>query len=97
VLARALADAHAAGLHVQTIRAYVNSVMVAADARDHATVDAVSAASIKLFDDYQAAIPRDAVEIAVARSLLDRGRWRRRSSVRPGAGANGSGRPLSRS
>ena len=60
VLARALADARAAGLHVQTIRAYVNSVMVAADARDHATVDAVSAAAIKLFDDYQAAIPRDA-------------------------------------
>ncbi|MGZ6638026.1 MAG: ATP-binding protein [Solirubrobacteraceae bacterium] len=75
VLARALADARAAGLHVQTIRAYVNSVMVAADARDHATVDAVSAAALKLFDDYQAAIPRDAVEIAVARSLLDRGRW----------------------
>ncbi len=75
VLARALADARAAGLHVQTIRAYVNSVMVAADARDHATVDAVSAAAIELFDDYQAAIPRDAVEIAVARSLLDRGRW----------------------
>ena len=75
VLARALADARAAGLHVQTIRAYVNSVMVAADARDHTTVDAVSAAAIELFDDYQAAIPRDAVEIAVARSLLDRGRW----------------------
>ena len=35
----------------------------------------MSAAAIKLFDDYQAAIPRDAVEIAVARSLLDRGRW----------------------
>ena len=75
VLAGALADARAAGLHVQTIRAYVNSVMVAADARDHATVDAVSAAAIMLFDDYQAAIPRDAVEIAAARSLLDRGRW----------------------
>ena len=75
VLAGALADARAAGLHVQTIRAYVNSVMVAADARDHATVDTVSAAAIMLFDDYQAAIPRDAVEIAVARSLLDRGRW----------------------
>ena len=41
VLARALANARAAGLHVQTIRAYVNSVTVAADARDHATVDAV--------------------------------------------------------
>ncbi len=97
VLARALADARAAGLHVQTIRAYVNSVMVAADARDHATVDAVSAAAIELFDDYQAAIPRDAVEIAVARSLLDRGRWGRRSSARRGAGVNGSGRSRSRS
>jgi DNA-binding CsgD family transcriptional regulator/tetratricopeptide (TPR) repeat protein len=75
VLAAALADARDAGLHVQTIRAYVNSVMVAADAREHAIVDAVSAAALSLFDDYQAAIPRDAVVIAVARSLLDRGRW----------------------
>jgi DNA-binding CsgD family transcriptional regulator len=75
VLAGALADARAAGLHVQTIRAYVNSVAVAADARVHATVDTVSAAAVRLFDDYQAAIPRDALVIAVARSLLDRGRW----------------------
>src|SRR5205814_10021643 len=52
VLARALTDARAAGLHVQTIRAYVNSVTVAAGERDHATVDAVSAAAIELFDDY---------------------------------------------
>src|SRR5207237_7612092 len=50
VLARALADARAAGLHVQTIRAYVNSVMVAADARDPGTGDAGSAAAIGLFD-----------------------------------------------
>jgi DNA-binding CsgD family transcriptional regulator len=75
LLARALTDARAGGLHVQSIRAYVNSVVVAADARDHATVDAVSASALTLFDDYQAAIPRDAVLIALARSLLDRGRW----------------------
>jgi DNA-binding CsgD family transcriptional regulator len=74
-LARALADGVAAGLHIQTIRAYVNSVAVAADARDHATVDAVSADALRLFDDYQARIPRDGVMIAVARSLFDRGRW----------------------
>ena len=49
--------------------------MVAADARDHATLDAVSADALRLFDDYQAAIPRDAVTISVARSLMDRGRW----------------------
>ncbi len=73
-LARALADAIAAGLHIQTIRAYVNSVAVAAEARDHATVDGVSMRALKLFSDYQAAIPRDAVAISVARSLLDRGR-----------------------
>jgi DNA-binding CsgD family transcriptional regulator len=74
-LARALEDALAAGLHIQTIRAYVNSVVVAADARDHATVDVVSAAALRLFGDYQARIPRDGVTIAVARSLFDRGRW----------------------
>jgi DNA-binding CsgD family transcriptional regulator len=75
LLARALADARAGDLHVQTIRAYVNNVAVAADAREHATVDAVAATALTLFDEYQAAIPRDAVLIAVARSLLDRGRW----------------------
>src|SRR5437764_365579 len=52
VLARALADARAAGLHVQTIRAYVNRVVVAADAREHATVDAVSREAMSVFDDY---------------------------------------------
>jgi DNA-binding CsgD family transcriptional regulator len=75
LLAGALADAVAAGLPIQTIRAYVNSVVVAADDRDHATVDAVSADALSLLDEYQARIPRDAVTIAVARSLLDRGRW----------------------
>jgi predicted ATPase len=53
VLVRALADARAAGLHVQTIRAYVNRVVVAADAREHATVDAVAADALGLFDDYR--------------------------------------------
>src|SRR5205085_2348189 len=71
----ARADARAAGLHVQTIRAFVNSVVVAADAREHATVDALVADALRVFDDYQVVIPRDAVLIAVARSLLDRGRW----------------------
>lgn len=74
-LARALADGRAAGLHFQVIRAYVNSVMVAADARDHATVDAVSTEALALFDEYQVAIPRDAVAISLARSLFERGRW----------------------
>ncbi len=74
-LASALADARAAGLHIQTIRAYVNSVAVAADARDHATVDSVSLGALALFAEYQAAIPADAVTISVARSLFDRARW----------------------
>jgi DNA-binding CsgD family transcriptional regulator len=74
-LAAALADAQAARLHIQTIRAYVNSIAVAVDARDHATVDSVSPRALALFDEYQAAIPSDGVTISVARSLLDRGRW----------------------
>jgi hypothetical protein len=36
------------------------------------TLELAAAAGV---EDYQAAIPRDAVVIAVARSLLDRGRW----------------------
>jgi AAA ATPase domain len=75
LLVEALADARAARLHLQTIRAYVNMVAAAVDARDHATVDAVSACALSVFDDYQAAIPRDAVTISLALSLLDRGRW----------------------
>jgi DNA-binding CsgD family transcriptional regulator len=38
-------------------------------------LEAVSADALRLFSDYQAAVPRDAVTISVARSLLDRGRW----------------------
>jgi DNA-binding CsgD family transcriptional regulator/tetratricopeptide (TPR) repeat protein len=75
VLAAALAAAQAAGLHIQTIRAYVNAIAVAADARDHATVDAVSGPALALFDEHETAAPRDAVLIQVGRSLLDRGRW----------------------
>jgi DNA-binding CsgD family transcriptional regulator len=38
-------------------------------------VDTVSAQAFAVFDEYQTAIPRDAVAVFLARSLLDRGRW----------------------
>ncbi|MEA2450922.1 MAG: hypothetical protein QOG63_2854, partial [Thermoleophilaceae bacterium] len=75
LLADALAAALAAGLHIQTIRAYVNTIAVAADLRDHTTVDAASGPALALFDEHQTAAPRDATLVQVARSLLDRGRW----------------------
>ncbi len=75
LLANALSAAQAARLHIQTIRAHVNTVVTAADARDHATVDSASERARALFDEFQTPIPRDAVEAFVARSLLDRGRW----------------------
>jgi DNA-binding CsgD family transcriptional regulator/tetratricopeptide (TPR) repeat protein len=71
----ALADARAAGLHIQTIRAIVNIIVAAADARDHATVEERFAPAMSLVDHFQAEIPRAAIVISTARSRFDRGRW----------------------
>lgn len=75
LLAGAIAGARAQGLHFQTIRGYVNALGLAADARDHATVDSVAGPAAALLGDYGAAIPRHDIAVSVARSLLDRGRW----------------------
>src|SRR5205085_10475620 len=61
LLAEALAAAQARRLPFQTIRAYVNAVAAAADARDHTTVDALADRAIRQLDDYQTAIPRENV------------------------------------
>jgi DNA-binding CsgD family transcriptional regulator len=75
LLDEALGAALAHGMVLPTIRAYVNRMGAAADARDHATVDRESAPAFALFDDYQSTPPHDDVCISRALSLLDRGRW----------------------
>jgi DNA-binding CsgD family transcriptional regulator len=74
-LGEALGAARDARLPFQTIRAYVNTIDVAADFRDHATVDALANEALARLDAFQTAIPRENVLISVARSLADRGRY----------------------
>jgi len=71
----ALADAKAARLTFQTIRGYVNAVDIAADLRAHATVDEVAQEAMSRLDTFGTAIPLQNVQLSVARSLLDRGRF----------------------
>lgn len=75
LLATAFDQARAAGLHIHTIRAIVNGVTAAAEARDHAVAEARAEAAMALFDEFQADIPRAAVIISLARSRFDRGHW----------------------
>ncbi len=74
-LERTLASAKRAGLTVQVVRAYVNSVVLGVALREHAFVDRVASEALELFDEYGATIPGYALELFYARSLLDRGRW----------------------
>jgi DNA-binding CsgD family transcriptional regulator/predicted ATPase len=74
-LLTALGDAQSARLPFQTIRAYVNAVDVAAEIRAHATVDRLAAEAIQQLDTFQTAIPLQTVQLSLARSLLDRGRF----------------------
>src|SRR4029077_9558568 len=69
-LAEALAGARAARLPFQTIRAYVNAIDVAAEFRDHLTVDALAEDALERLDGFQTAIPLESVLLSVARSLL---------------------------
>jgi DNA-binding CsgD family transcriptional regulator len=75
LLAEALRAAQVAQLPFQTIRAYVNGVDLAAESRDHSTVDALAGLAIGRLDTFQTAIPRENIRISLARSLLDRGRY----------------------
>ena len=76
LLAAARADAVRAGLHIQVVRAYVNAIAVAADARDSRDGRcAVGAEALALFDERELRTPGGYVMVVLARSLLDRGRW----------------------
>jgi DNA-binding CsgD family transcriptional regulator len=74
-LAQELDAARAARLPIQTIRAYVNGIAVAGDARNHAALDDLASQALPLFEESQTAIPHDYATVLVARSQLDRGRW----------------------
>ena len=74
-LSDACRAAREAGLTIQTVRAYVNLVLVAVILRRHALVDATAREALVLFENYQTTIPGNAIESFRARSLLDRGRW----------------------
>ncbi len=74
-IAEALADARSARFPFQTIRAYVNAIDMAAELRDHGTVDALAGDALERLDGFQTAIPRETVLLSIARSLLDRGRY----------------------
>jgi DNA-binding CsgD family transcriptional regulator/tetratricopeptide (TPR) repeat protein len=74
-VARCLEEALEAGLDQQTIRGYVNGCWIAGMNRDHATVDALAPRAFAFFEERQVLHPRDDVASALARSLLDRGRF----------------------
>jgi DNA-binding CsgD family transcriptional regulator/tetratricopeptide (TPR) repeat protein len=75
LLGDALTAANKAGLTIQIVRAYVNSIFLGAILREHAFVDTKAEEALAVFGEYGATIPGYAVEVFKARSLLDRGRW----------------------
>jgi DNA-binding CsgD family transcriptional regulator len=75
-LQAAAATARAAGFTIQTVRAYVNLVVVAVALRRHDLVEHVTEEALALFDDYQTTIPANAIDLYRARSRFDRGRWK---------------------
>ena len=75
LLEGALEDAQRAHLPFQTVRAYVNAVDVAAESRDHENVERLAADAIRRLDTFQTTIPRETIDLSLARSLLDRGRY----------------------
>jgi DNA-binding CsgD family transcriptional regulator len=80
-LAVAAREARTAGLPIQTVRAHVNLVFIAATWRRHDEVDRRTAEALAVFDEHQTPIPANAVEFYRARSLLDRGRWAEAEAV----------------
>ena len=63
------------GTAIQAIRAHVNAMAVAGDARDGDWADRVAADAIERFPDFETTIPREYLIVLHARSLLDRGRF----------------------
>jgi len=74
-LKEACRQAREARFAIQTVRSYVNQVYAGVLLRQHAFVDATAREALSVFEEYQTTIPGYAIELYVARSLLDRGRW----------------------
>jgi DNA-binding CsgD family transcriptional regulator len=81
LLADAARAAHSAGFTIQTVRAYVNLVFIAATLRRHELLDEAAREALALFDEYQTTIPASAVELYRAGSLLDRGDWQQALAI----------------
>jgi DNA-binding CsgD family transcriptional regulator len=75
ILTQAREDAARGGTAIQVIRAHVNAVSVAGDARDGEEADRVVASATARFDEFGTTIPRQYVRVLHARTLLDRGRY----------------------
>ena len=75
MLEEARSETRRTGSAIQVIRAHVNAVSVAADAREAAYADRVVSDALPLFSDFDTAIPRQYVLVVHARTLLDRGRY----------------------
>jgi DNA-binding CsgD family transcriptional regulator len=80
-LAAAARAARDARLPIQTVRASVNLVFIAATWRLHDEVDRWTGEALAVFDEHQTPIPANAVQFYRARSLLDRGRWAEAAAV----------------
>jgi DNA-binding CsgD family transcriptional regulator len=75
MLEEARSEALKAGTAIQVIRAHVNAVAVAGDAREGAYADRVVGEALPLFADFETAIPRQYLLVLHSRTLLDRGRY----------------------
>ncbi len=75
MLEQARSEAQQAGTAIQVIRAHVNAVSVASDAREGTYADRVVNDALRLFADFDTAIPRQYLLVVHARTLLDRGRY----------------------
>jgi DNA-binding CsgD family transcriptional regulator len=75
VLLETLDAAQRAGLTIQTVRTYVNQMVVGVALRDHALVDRMESEALALFEALGTPLPAIAVRAFRARSLLDRGRF----------------------
>jgi DNA-binding CsgD family transcriptional regulator len=80
-LAGAARAARDAGLPIQTVRAHVNLVFVAAAWRRHEEVDRWTREALAVFGEHQTPIPANAVQFYRARSLVDRGCWAEAAAV----------------
>jgi DNA-binding CsgD family transcriptional regulator len=63
------------GAAIQVIRAHVNTVAVAGELRDGELADRVATEAFERFEEFETTIPRQALSVLHARTLLDRGRY----------------------